>query len=161
MRHMRAFFWALVLSQVCFAQSVKVRVVNGWDGHSLPRQGVSVEFFYEKPPKVTPPQRLTTDANGEAQFSIPESLPEHIDVTVALTSEYWHCACGVMADTEEVLHKGILQDRRSNVPNAPFPLANREPGQIVFLARPFGFFEELLYPVRKQQFDIVVTPRSN
>lgn len=150
---MRAFFWGLVVCQVCFAQSVKVRVINGWDGRPLPRQGVSVQFFYEKPPKVTPPQRLTTDANGEAQFSIPESLPEHIDVQLALTSEYWHCACGVMADTEEVLNllnKGILQDRRSNVPNAPLAPANREPGQIVFIARPFTFFEKLLYPVLKQ-----------
>jgi hypothetical protein len=105
---------------------------------------VSVQFFYEKPPKVTPPQRLATDANGEAQFSIPESSPDHIDVSVALTSEYWHCACGVMADTEEVLHKGILQYRRPKVPNASFPPANAEPGQIVFVARPFTDFERFI-----------------
>ena len=145
---MRALFWALVLCQGCFAQSIKVRVINGWDGRPLPKQGVSVQFFYEKPPKVTPPQRLTTNANGEAQFSLPQWLPEHIDVQVALTSQYWHCACGVMADTEEVLTKGILQERRSSVPNAPLAPANRELGQIVFIARPFTFFERVLHNSR-------------
>ena len=141
---MRAFAWVILLCHVCFAQTVRVRVINGWDARPLPKQAVFVQFFYEHPAKSSFPLRIETDANGEAQFSIPESPPDHIDVSVAVTSEYWHCACAVMADTEEVPHKGILQYRRPNVPNAPFPPANTEPGQIVFVARPFTDFERFI-----------------
>lgn len=147
---MRAFIWGLVLCHVCFAQAVKVRVINGYGGQPLSKQVVVVQFFYEKPASVSPPLHIETDANGEAQFNISGSHPENIDVRLTLTSEYWHCLCWVMADTKEVLREGILQIPPTNVPNAPIAPANREPGQIVFVARPFSFFEKWLYPFLKQ-----------
>ena len=143
---MRALALVLLLCPVCFAQSVRVRVINGKDGRPLPKQAISVQFFYEKPAKVSPPLHLETDSNGEAQFSIPEPTPAHLFVHVALTNEYWHCACGFMGDTETVVHKGVVEAP----PKAPIAPANREPGQIVFVARPFTFVERLLYPVMKE-----------
>src|SRR5208283_1899551 len=140
---MRALALVLLLCPVCLAQSVRVRVVNGKDGRPLPKQAVSVQFFYEKPAKVSPPLHLETDFKGEAQFSIPEPTPAHLFVHVALAYEYWHCACGFMGDTETVVHKGVLEAAgdTKKTPTAP---ANPEPGHIVFVARPLTFVERLL-----------------
>jgi hypothetical protein len=149
MRHMRAFAWILLLCHVCVGQAVKVRVINGNDGRPLPRQTVSVEFFSEKPPRVSSPLHFETDSDGEAQFSVPEFTSE-IDVRLNLASKHWHCACWVMADTETVLRGGILQTPPTTAPNAPLPPPNMEPGQIVFIARPFTAFEKLLYPLLEQ-----------
>jgi hypothetical protein len=145
---MRAFIWALVLCHVCIAQTVRVRVIND-DGRPLPKQAIFVQFFSEKPANISPPLHIETDANGEAQFNISESRPENIDVRLALTSEHWHCLCWVMVGTEKLLREGIVQISPTKVPNAPIAPANREPGQIVFIARPFTFFEKLLYPLLK------------
>jgi hypothetical protein len=147
-RPMRAFIWALVLCHVCIAQTVRVRVIND-DGRPLPKQAIFVQFFSEKPANISPPLHIETDANGEAQFNISESRPENIDVRLALTSEHWHCLCWVMVGTEKLLREGIVQISPTKVPNAPIAPANREPGQIVFIARPFTFFEKLLYPLLK------------
>ena len=108
-----------------------------------------MQFFSERPARVSSPLHIDTDANGVAQFNVPESTSE-IDVRLALASKHWHCACWVMADTQTVLHKGILQAPPTTAPNAPFPPANIEPGQIVIIARPFTAFEKLLYPLPKQ-----------
>jgi hypothetical protein len=147
---MRALIGVLLLCQFSFAQAVKVRVVNGNNGDPLPKQAISVQFLYEKPPKASSPLRIETDANGEAQFRIPESPPEHLDVKLALTSEHWHCGCWVMADTEDVIHKGIVEATPPDKAKASTTPANAEPGEIVFIVRPFTFFEKLLYPLVKQ-----------
>jgi hypothetical protein len=149
-RRMRAFTLGLVLCHVCFAQAVKVRVINGYDGQPLSKQAVAVQFFYEKPASISPPLHIETDANGEAQFNISEPHPANIDVRLALAPDQWHCLCWVMADTKEVLREGTLQISPSKAPNAPIVPANREPGQIVFVAYSFGFFEKWLYPFLKQ-----------
>jgi hypothetical protein len=135
----------LLLPRFCFAQSVKVLVVDDKNGRPLPRQAVSLQFFYERPARVTPPLRATTDSKGEAQFSIPQPNPEHLDVRVALTSGHWHCACWLMSDIEPVLRNGVALKLQSKP-----PWANAEPGLIVFHARPFTFVERLLYPIMKQ-----------
>jgi hypothetical protein len=135
----------LLLPRFCLAQSVTVRVVNDKNGRPLPSQAVSVQFFYEKPARVTQPFRATTDSKGEAQFSIPQPNPEHLDVRVALTSEHWICRCWLMSDIEPVLRKGVAL-----TPQSKPPWANAEPGLIVFHARPFTLAERLLYPIMKQ-----------
>ena len=150
MKHARGFTWTLLLCDVCFTQAVKVRVINGNDGRPLPKLAVSVQLFYEKQAKISAPLQIETDLNGEAEFNIPGPPPEHIDVRITLTSPYWHCTCWRMAETEELLHKGIVQVSRTNVPNAPIAPANTVPGQIVFITRPYTFFEKLLYPLLKQ-----------
>ncbi len=151
---MRAFTWALVLCHICSAQVVKVRVINGYDGRPLPKQAVFVQFFDERRPKISPPLHIEADVNGEAQFNISESPPENIDVRLALTSEHWHCACWIMADTQKILREGIVQVPPTNVPNAPTAPASTGPGQIVFIARPFTSFEKLLYPFLTQKLDV-------
>jgi len=150
MRDIRAFIWAFVLCHISFAQEVKVRVIDGFDGRPLPKQAVFVQFFYEKPAKISPPLHIETDANGEAQFNISKRPPENIDVRLALTSEHWHCVCGLMAGTQKVLREGIVQIARTNVLNAPIAPANKEPGEIVFIAAPFTFIEKLLHPLLTQ-----------
>jgi hypothetical protein len=147
---MRALIGALLLCQFSFAQAVKVRVVNGNNGDPLPKQAVSVQFLYDKPPKASPPLRIETDANGEAQYRIPDPPPEYVDVRLALTSEHWHCGCWVMAHTEDVISKGIVDATPPNKAKASTTPANAEPGQIVFIVRPYTFFEKLLYPLVKQ-----------
>jgi hypothetical protein len=131
---MRALVWLIFVSSVCFAQELKVRVINGKDGQPLPKQAVTVQFVNETPVTASSPLRLETDANGEVRFGIPKPLPEHLHVRVALTSEYWHCGCCA-------LRKGA---KANDVP------ARTEPGEILIIARPFTFGERLLYPLVKQ-----------
>lgn len=45
----------VLLCHFCPAQAVTVRVINGNDGHTLPKQAVSVQFLYEKPSTASPP----------------------------------------------------------------------------------------------------------
>lgn len=119
----------LLLCPVCFAQSVTVRVINGKNGRALRKQAVSVQFFYEKPPGVSPPLNIETDSNGEAQFNLPDPIPPHLNVRVTLTSEHWHCACGLMANTETVVHKGVVEIAPEKTKTST-ALANPEPGHI-------------------------------
>jgi len=108
---------------------VKILVINGNNSRPMSKQGVFVQLLYEKTTKVSPPLHIETNANGEAQFSIPEPAPEHLDVRIALTSKYWHCACWFMTDTEKVLNSGVLKIPASPVPNAPNAPVNAEPKQ--------------------------------
>ncbi len=149
MATMRVVIWVVLLCHFCSAQAVKVRVINGNDGHALPKQAVSVQFIYEKPPNASLPLEIKTDANGEAQFNIPEPAPEHINVRATMSSEHWHCACWVLADTDQVVHEGIVQAAATKDTKASVAPVNAEPGQIVLIARPFTFFERLLYPLVK------------
>jgi hypothetical protein len=146
---MRPLIGVLLLCQFSFAQAVKVRVVNANNGNPLPKQAVSVQFLYEKPPQASPPLRIETDAHGEAQFSIPDPPPKSLDVRLALTSEHWHCGCWVMADPKTAIDKGFVDAVQPNKAKASTPPANPAPGQILFVVRPYTFFEKLLYPLIK------------
>jgi hypothetical protein len=55
-----------------------------------------------------------------------------------------------MAHTEDVISKGIVDATPPNKAKASTTPANAEPGQIVFIVRPYTFFEKLLYPLVKQ-----------
>jgi hypothetical protein len=147
---MRALICVALLCQFCSAQSIRVRVLNSNDGHPLPKQAVTVQFLYETPAKATPPLHIETDANGDATFSVPEPTPEHVNVRVTLSSEHWHCACWALADTQKIFKGGITQPAAVKQSNAATTRATAEPGEIVFLVRPFTFFERLLYPFVKE-----------
>jgi hypothetical protein len=91
-RYFRHLIWifALVLSPFCFGQVIRIRVVNSETGHSLRRQPISVSMLYDKNDK-TPGEYdailyLETDANGEAQFGLPDPAPAHLAAQVHLTS---------------------------------------------------------------------------
>jgi hypothetical protein len=144
---MRILIWALLLCHFCSAQTIRVRVINGDDGHPLPKQAVSVQFLYEKPVQALRSLDIETDGHGEAQFNIPEPAPGHISIRITLSSEHWHCACWVMANTERVVREGIVHAGAAK--KTPAASTNAQPGQIIFIASPFTFFERLLYPLVK------------
>jgi hypothetical protein len=147
---MRLLVCVLFLSGVCFAQELKVRVINSNDGQPLAKQAVTVQFLNETPTVGSSPLRLETDANGEVRFSIPKPLPQHLSVRVALTSEHWHCGCWVMADTAKVIQQGIAQPASTKNAKASSAADKIEPGEIIIAARPFTLGERLLHPFLKQ-----------
>lgn len=130
--------------------TVKVRVINGSNSQPMPKQGVFVQLRYEKATNVSAPLHIETNSHGEAQFSIPQPVPKHLDVRLALTSKYRHCACWLTTDTETVFNIGVLKVPASKGPNASNSQINAEPKQIVFVIRPFTLFEKLLHPLVKQ-----------
>jgi hypothetical protein len=96
-----------------------VRVINGRDEHPLSKQTVFAQFLDEQPTKVSSPQQITTDGNGEAEVSIPEPQPGHLNIRLALTPDHWHCSCWVMTDTENVVRDGIVQVAAMTKPTCP------------------------------------------
>jgi len=147
---MRVLVCVLFLSGACFAQELKVRVINSNDGQPLAKQAVTVQFLNETATVASSPLRLETDADGEVRFGIPKPLPQHLNVRVALTSEHWHCGCWVVADTAKVIQQGITEPASTKNAKASGAAAKAEPGEIVFAARPFTLGERLLYPFVKQ-----------
>jgi hypothetical protein len=126
----------------CSAQEITVRVFNAKNGQPLPNETVKVQFMGSE--TSSSPVRLATDIKGEAHFNIPNHT-EHIDVRVVLKSGHWDCGCWVTADTKQV-QQGVL---------AYTPVRGREapaakPNEIVVMARPLSFIENLLWPLVKQ-----------
>jgi hypothetical protein len=70
-------------------------------------------------------------AAREAHFDLPEPAPEDINIRVILSSEQWHCPCWVMADTQQIVDKGIVQSSASKEPNASIVQASVTPGQTI------------------------------
>jgi hypothetical protein len=48
--------------------------------------------------------------------------------------------------TQDLIQKGILEGEKLTTPAVP---VKAEPGEILFVARPFTFFERLFYPLLK------------
>jgi hypothetical protein len=147
---MKVLVCVLFLSGACFAQELKVRVINSKNGQPLAKQAVTVQFLSDAPTVSSSPLRLETDANGEVRFSIPKPLPQALSVRVALTSEHWHCGCLVVADTAKVIEQGIRQPASTRNAKTSGSAARTEPGEITIAARPFTLGERLLYPLMKQ-----------
>jgi hypothetical protein len=146
----------LCLGPFCQAQEVKVRVINAANGRPLEKQAVSVSFLYDKkydkeiPAKYDAILNLETDVNGEAHFKFPEPPPVHFSSQVRVDWSRWHCGCGVLGSTDDLVRKGILgpvQPTESKKSAAPFVAV---PGEILFVARPLSFFERLIYPIMKE-----------
>jgi hypothetical protein len=154
-QYFRCMTWFLLLwvSPSCFGQAIRVRIVNGENGHLLSKQQITVSLLYDgsekQPVKYDAVVRHDTDANGAAQFDLPEPPPAHLSVGARLTSDYWHCGCAAPAIvvTKELMLKGIVEGMELR---SPTTLVKAEPGEILFVARPFTFFERLLYPLLKE-----------
>jgi hypothetical protein len=154
--HFRYLVFVLMacLGPPCYAQTVIVRVINANDGRPLKNQPVSLSLLYEKgettPAKYDPNLNLQTGANGEVGFVLPNPAPAHMAAQVRLTSEHWHCGCMVLAVTQDVTQKGIVDSAASASESRRSPaLAKAVPGEILFVARPLSFWERLLYPFVK------------
>jgi hypothetical protein len=154
--------WPLTLLQVACvffllsipasAQGVKISTANADNWKPLSNEAVLVVFFYEKT-KIRPGNpknalHLTTDANGETSFALPDPAPAHLSVELHLATKNWRCACYVLTNTQEVLNKGLIRGVNSRA----FPQVDLEPrpGTILFTARPPTFFEWLLGPLMRE-----------
>jgi hypothetical protein len=147
---MKALGWILLLSSLCSAQELSVRVLNAKNRRPLAKQSVTVQFLSEKPPSAPSPLRLQTDDRGEVGFALPNPIPATINVVVSLTSEHWNCGCWVMVETAKVLHNGVLGPLPSGDNTKNVETLRPEPGEVVILASPFTFWERLLYPLVKE-----------
>jgi len=134
-------------------QEIRIRVINMNDSRPLPQQHVSLALGYGKGEKVPAEYdanpRLETDVSGEAKFRLPEPAPHLVVAQVHLTSEYWHCICLAMETTQDIIQKGFVQPAGRDSA-ATGTNEKPAPGVILFFARPFTFFERLLYPLMKE-----------
>src|SRR4029077_2336251 len=80
----------LLLSPMCSAQVIRIRVINSNNGQPLAKQSVSVNLLYDNgekaPAKYEANLRLETDTNGEARFLLPDPVPVHLAAQVSLAS---------------------------------------------------------------------------
>ena len=150
-----ALVFLLWLGPACLAGEVTIRVSNAGDGRALQNQPVSVSLLYEKgevaPAKYDANLALQTDANGEARFVLPQPSPAHLAVRVGIDSGRWHSGCNVLAVTQDVMQKGVVNPAASDgeAKNSP-DLVKAVPGEIRFIVRTLSFFERLLGPLLRQ-----------
>ncbi len=150
----RSLAWILLLwiSPNCVGQVVRVRVVNAKNGEPLVKQHIAISLQYRagepKPTKYDARLSLETDANGVARISLPEPAPAHLSVSAHLTSEYWHCVCTTPPSaSKQLLQEGIVAGGEAGSPEA---WAKATPGELLFVAHPFTFFERIFYPLYKE-----------
>jgi hypothetical protein len=147
------WFLLLWLSPSCFGQVIKIRVTDSKTGRPLQMQPVWVGLHYgqgeKAPAKYDDNLRLETDANGEAQFRLPESPPANLVTQVRLTSEHWHCFCMAIVATRDLIQMGIVVQPSGHESTTSATNAKAEPGVILFLSRPFTFLERLFFPFVK------------
>ncbi len=106
-------------------------------------------FLNQKPASASPPLRLETDSNGEARFAIPETMADHLDVRVVTKSGNWHCACRVIAEAETAIHTGIVESAYGQL-KPPITVPEAEAGSMVFVLRPYSWWERLIAPLMRQ-----------
>lgn len=149
----RSLVWLplLCVSSCCFGQVITIRIINGKNGHPLSKQPATISLLYAKGEKAPVTgdfiMRSETDVNGGARFTLPDPPPAHLSVDARLTSEYWYCGCGLLVVTKELIQKGIVEGAAFSSANSP---VTAEPGEVVFVVRPFTFIERLLYPLLKE-----------
>jgi len=149
------FVLLLCLGPVCLAQELTVRLINAANGRPLQKQPVSVSFLYDKrydksiPAKYDAVLNFETDVNGEAHFVLPIPPPAHFSAQVRVDWSRWHCGCGILGSTDDLIGKGIVGPVRAtdSTTSAAFKAV---PGQVLFVARPLSFFERLIYPILKE-----------
>lgn len=148
MPSMRVLALVLVFAVSALAQAVRVRLVDK-DGHPLQNKPVYAQFSPPaKASMVMPRLRSQTDANGEAEFTVPQPTPEHLWVSVGLDFPPGFCdACTFVLDTASVLQKGVVR----YVPRSKAPVAGMkaQPGVIMVHARPMTLTEKILWKVFK------------
>jgi hypothetical protein len=66
-----------------------------------------------------------------------------------LNPAHWHCACGSLASTEELVSNGIVSQMPPGRQGKSAVPTTATPAQILFFARPLSFWQRLLYPLAK------------
>lgn len=154
----RYFVFSLLfcLGPACLAQELTVRLIDVANGQPMQKQSVSVSFLYDKkydksiPEKYDRSLKLETDVNGEAHFRFPEPPPAHFSTEVRLDWSRWHCGCGILASTDDLIGKGIAGPVPTSGSATSAALFKAVPGQILLVARPLSFWERLIYPLEKE-----------
>jgi hypothetical protein len=143
----------LTSSVLCDGQVITVRIVNAKNGHPVRKQTVSLSPLYEEGENVPANHdfdvRMETDANGQAQFNLPEPAPARLSVRAGLNMDHWRCLCAapVFVATQGVIHDGVLEGLEFTTSANP---VKAEPGQVVLVARKISLFEKLLSPLVKE-----------
>ncbi len=141
------------ITTISAAQSFKVRVLDGSNGRPLQNQQVLISLLYDKsqaaPAVDDSSLHRTTDSVGEIEFRLPDVAPAHIWVSVRLTSPYWRCGCLAFVSTQDLLLKGVVEDRAQSKSKSPDAQRQEIPGYILFVAHPYSLFWRLLYPLVK------------
>lgn len=151
-----ACFLLLSVAPSCLAQEAKIRVINGANGHPLSKLAVSVSFLYDKkydkeiPANYEASLNLETDENGQARFKFPQPPPVHFSAQVRVDWSHWHCGCGILASTEDLVRDGITGPLSVSDEKKVAGRNKAAPGEILVIARPLSFFERLLYPLMKE-----------
>ena len=94
-------------------------------------------------------QRVASSALGNRFQRGGAFRPARLDVRVTPKSENWHCACWVTADTETVIHKGVVENAYDQV-KPPIPLLEAEAGSAFFVLRPYTWCKRLIAPLVRQ-----------
>ena len=138
-----AFAVALLLSSVCFAQQVSIRVVNSSNGQPLP--GWKVDVYFVNPTQgkdaVKGSQHFQTDSDGMARFTLPQPIPEVLNVYVFPHTEKWYVG-SVKANTTAVLQKG---SQSKGIKMHGKVMA--DPGQILILAKPITLWDKIVHTI--------------
>jgi hypothetical protein len=142
----------LLLSPFCLAQTIIVRVINAKNGHPLQKQEISISIGYDKgevaPATYEKSIAVETDIEGKAQFKLPDPPPKWLSFRIRLSSEHWHYASRATERTQELIEHGIVISVPGKPKESDVPI-KAVPGEIIFPARPFTFFERLLFPIEK------------
>jgi hypothetical protein len=138
-----AILLVLCLGPLCFGESVVVQVLNGRDGTPVPDQFVTMKLRNANATTMVA-LNSRTDANGEARFQLPQTLPTALDVEVALTQPGLHCPSHLLGNTERVMHDGLMVAARMHGSKLSAPIQTA-PGHIVFVARPSLLLEKVLF----------------
>jgi hypothetical protein len=159
------YIWCLALlllpcaGTACFGQTVKIRIVNVTNENPVKNQKVSISGIsgtgdtqeqerrklLTKP--STPDLRLTTDANGEAQFELPKPAPDSFYVRAELSAPLWDCTCLVRVSTEEVMQKGFVTTPRGDKGSSINRSIQPKPGEILYRLRPTPGWVRIFWPL--------------
>lgn len=138
----------LLSSPACLGQTITVRLINQRNGKPLhwAKQTVSFDLADEWSDLQKPLAAhgvSTTDPNGEARFEIPSSQPKLLSISVRLASHLWqwHCPCGSLLKTQDVIEKGVVIWNAVSVGSQG--KVETRPGVILILAKPPSLFERL------------------
>lgn len=127
-----------------------VHLLNGKDGHALPKQQVTVLYWDAgdaKPEKYDGELHVETDANGVARFTLQNALPETVKVKVELNLQgwIWGDAAPPLIATRELSKKGIIEGSQLLASKVS---VHAEPWEIVVVARPTTLWERFMAHLR-------------